>query len=79
MINDAGWWKKRKRKHFFLGAVLIKVSFPEGSDTAAVQSGRDVQLARSVNFSESKKNPASLKKIRILNKTKKRGRYSWIP
>lgn len=55
MINDAGWWKKRKRKHFFLGAVLIKVSFPEGSDTAAVQSGRDVQLARSVNFSESKK------------------------
>lgn len=64
--------EKKKEEAFFLGGwVLIKVSFPEGSNTVAVQSGRDAQPAGSVNLLSLKKSYKS-EKIRILNKTKKK-------
>lgn len=57
--------EKKKGSGFFLEGggvgVLIKVSLPEGSDAAAVQSGRDVQSARSVNLPSLKKKKKSCK------------------
>lgn len=50
--------KKKEEAFFFRGVggwVLIKVSFPEGSNTVAVQSGRDAQPAGSVNLLSLKK------------------------